>query len=153
MIASGAVAAPAGPANAAAAPAASAPGAVDWAALIRQVDQSGQLRVAQVMHDWIRVIELAPMHLRFDLAPGFSGDPAPDLRDALLRATGERWLIERGGGEGMLSLREMAEALREAELAEMRRSPLVEAALAAFPGAEFVEEAAARGDLHWSKSA
>ncbi len=153
MIASGAVAAPAGPANAAAAPAASAPGAVDWAALIRQVDQSGQLRVAQVMHDWIRVIELAPMHLRFDLAPGFSGDPAPDLRDALLRATGERWLIERGGGEGMLSLREIAEALREAELAEMRRSPLVEAALAAFPGAEFVEEAAARGDLHWSKSA
>ncbi len=153
MIGSGAVAAPAGPANAAAAPAASAPGAVDWAALIRQVDQSGQLRVAQVMHDWIRVIELAPMHLRFDLAPGFSGDPAPDLRDALLRATGERWLIERGGGEGMLSLREIAEALREAELAEMRRSPLVEAALAAFPGAEFVEEAAARGDLHWSKSA
>ena len=153
MIASGAVATPAAPANAEIASAPSAPGAMDWAALIRQVDQSGQLRVAQVMHDWIRVIDLAPTHLRFALAPGFSGDPAPDLRDALLRATGERWLIERADGEGMHSLREMVEALREAELAEMRRSPLVEAALAAFPEAEFVEDVAARGDQHWSKSA
>ncbi len=154
MIASGAVAAPVGPANEPVASASAAPGAMDWAALIRQVDQSGQLRVAQVMHDWIRVIDLAPTQLRFAVAPGFSGDPAPDLRDALLRATGERWLIERGDGEGMRSLREMAEALREAELAEMRRSPLVEAALTAFPGAEFVEDAAAaRGDQHWSKSA
>ncbi len=151
MIASGAVSAPTSPAEA---PAVAEPAAIDWTALVRLVDQSGQLRVAQVMHDWIRVVTLAPTVLRFAMAPGYSGDPAPVLRDALLRATGERWLVERTEGDGMLSLREKVEALREVELAEMRRSPLVEAALAAFPEAEFVEvDTAARGDQHWSKSA
>jgi DNA polymerase III subunit gamma/tau len=151
MIANGVAAAPATPIDA---PIVTEPTAMDWTALIRLVDQSGQLRVAQVMHDWIRVITLGPSLLRYALAPGYSGDPAAELRDALLRATGERWLVERIEGDGMLSLREKVEALREAELAEMRRSPLVEATLAAFPEAEFVEvDPAARGDQHWSKSA
>ena len=136
----------------AAAPAA-APAAMDWAALIERVDQSGQLRVAQVMRDWIRVISLAPTELRFALAPGYPGDPAPELRDALLRATGERWQIERGDEEASPSLREQAEAVREEALAEMRRSPLVEAAFAAFPQAEFVDDAALQGERNWSKSA
>jgi DNA polymerase-3 subunit gamma/tau len=148
MVVSGAMAAPAGSASASVP---DAPTAVDWAALIRLVDQSGQLRVAQVMHDWIRVIMLAPTVLHYAVAPGYSGDPGPELRDALLRATGERWLIEQGAGEDMLSLRETAEALRAAELAEMRRSPLVEAAFTIFSGAELVEEEpAARGDQNWS---
>ena len=148
MVASGAAVAPAGSASA---PVPDAPAAADWAALIKLVDQSGQLRVAQVMHDWIRVIMLAPAVLHYAVAPGYSGDPGPELRDALLRATGERWLIERGEGEDMLSLRETAEALCAAELAEMRRSPLVEAAFTIFPGAELVEEeTAARGDQNWS---
>ncbi len=151
MIANGVAAAPATPFDARIV---TEPTAMDWTALIRLVDQSGQLRVAQVMHDWIRVITLGPSLLRYAVAPGYSGDPAPELRDALLRATGERWLVERTEGDGMLSLREKVEALREAELAEMRRSPLVEATLAAFPEAEFVEvDPAARGDQHWSKSA
>ncbi len=151
MIVSGVMAAPANFGGTKTAPAPDAPIAVDWAALIKLVDNSGQLRVAQVMHDWIRVITLAPTALQYGVAPGYSGDPGPELRDALLRATGERWLIERGEDEGLLSLRETAEALRAAELAEMRRSPLVEAAFAAFPGAEFVEEdTAARGDQNWS---
>ena len=152
MAAGGVTGGPAATGGGAAAPAA-APAAMDWAALIERVDQSGQLRVAQVMRDWIRVISLAPTELRFALAPGYPGDPAPELRDALLRATGERWQIERGDEEASPSLREQAEAVREEALAEMRRSPLVEAAFAAFPQAEFVDDAALQGERNWSKSA
>ena len=152
MAAGGVTGGPAATGGGAAAPAA-APAAMDWAALIERVDQSGQLRVAQVMRDWIRVISLAPTELRFALAPGYPGDPAPELREALLRATGERWQIERGDEEASPSLREQAEAVREDALAEMRRSPLVEAAFAAFPQAEFVDDAALQGERNWSKSA
>ncbi len=152
MAAGGVTGGPAATGGGAAAPAA-APAAMDWAALIERVDQSGQLRVAQVMRDWIRVISLAPTELRFALAPGYPGDPAPELREALLRATGERWQIERGDEEASPSLREQAEAVREDALAEMRRSRLVEAAFAAFPQAEFVDDAALQGERNWSKSA
>jgi DNA polymerase III subunit gamma/tau len=137
----GPVAAPAAPSTeggtVAAAP---APAAVDWAALVHQVDQSGQLRLSQVMHDWLRVIALAPGELTFALAPGYSGDPTAEVRDALLRATGERWQVTRAEGDAGPSLREAAETAKEAERAALLRHPLVDATLAAFPGAELVDD-------------
>ncbi len=114
--------------------------ALGWEQLIETVDQSGQLRVAQVMRDWVRVIALASGELTYAVAPGYPGDLGPELRDALLRATGERWTVQRGEGEGTPTLREQAEAQKAAETELLRRQPLVEAALAAFPQAEIIEE-------------
>ena len=113
---------------------------MDWAALINQVEQSGQLRLAQVMHDWVRVADLQPAELTYALAPGYPGDPSAELRDALLRATGERWQVNRIEGDAQPALRETAEAARDASRAAVLRDPMVEAAFAAFPGAELVEE-------------
>jgi DNA polymerase-3 subunit gamma/tau len=131
----------------------------DWAGLIERVDQSGQLRLAQVMRDWVRVIDLRPGELTYSLAPGFPGDPGPELREALLRATGERWQLNlRADGEGRPTLREDAEAAKEAAHAELLRHPMVEAAFAAFPKAELIDDTAEartagqRGNS-WSKRA
>jgi len=132
--------APRGETGAASAPAAAPVAAMGWEQLIETVDQSGQLRVAQVMRDWVRVIALAPGELTYAVAPGYPGDLGPELRDALLRATGERWTVQRGEGEGTPTLREQVEAQKAAENEALRRHPLVEAAFAAFPQAEIVEE-------------
>ena len=119
-----------------------APTGMDWPALINTVDQSGQLRLAQVMHDWVRVAALIPGELTFALAPGYSGDPTAELRDALLRATGERWQVTRIEGEAAPALRETAEAAAEEARKAVLRDPLVEAALAAFPEAELLDASA-----------
>jgi len=121
------------------APAASV-AAVQWPALVHQVEQSGQLRIAQVMHDWVRVIALAPTELTYGLVPGFPGDPTSELRDALLRATGARWQVTRAEGDGEPSLRETAEAAKAAAQAALLADPLVEAAFAAFPQAELIDD-------------
>ncbi len=136
------------------APAAAPVARVDWAELCEQVDRAGMLRVAGLMRDWVRVVELAPGRLVYSLTPGLSDDPSADLRDALLKATGTRWQVERGTGEGAPSLRELAEAAKQAEAERIRRNPLVEAAFEAFPNAEFVtEDEAPRGERNWSKRA
>lgn len=132
--------APRGESSAASAPAAAPVAGLSWEQLIETVDQSGQLRVAQVMRDWVRVIALAPGELTYAVAPGYPGDLGPELRDALLRATGERWTVQRVEGEGTPTLREQVEAQKAAENEALRRHPLVEAAFAAFPQAEIVEE-------------
>ncbi len=133
------VAAPAveGTAPAAAAPASGAP-AQDWAALVEAVDAAGQLRVAQMMRDRVRVIELGPERLVYEQADSFPDDPAPDIREALFKVTGKRWQIERGSGAAQPSLREAAEAEAAAEEARIRSDPLVAAAFAAFPEAELI---------------
>ena len=131
----------AAPNSAGTAPSAAAPAAsVDWVALCDKVEHSGQLRISQIMRDWVRIIALSPLSLTYALVEGYPGDPTPELRDGLLRATGERWEVTRGEGDAAPSLREQAQALRDAEDAAMRASPLVAAVLQAFPGAEFVEE-------------
>jgi DNA polymerase-3 subunit gamma/tau len=135
------------------APASAAP---PWEALVASVENSGQLRVGQIMRDWVRVVAIGQAELTYSLTPGYSGDPSPELRDALLKATGERWQVELSRLEGAPSLRELAEAKAAAEAAAQRRNPLVEAALAAFPAAEFVKEDEVvpleRGNRNWSRN-
>jgi len=139
------------------APEAPAPvAALDWAALVKRVDAAGQLRVAQVMRDWVRPVEVLPGLLRFQLAEGLAEDPSPDLRDALLKATGERWQVERAVGEAQPSLRELAEAEVRSAQAAILANPLVKAAFAAFPDAELIDESRASprdSNPPWSKSA
>jgi DNA polymerase-3 subunit gamma/tau len=92
------------------------------------------------MRDWIRVVDLGANELRYALPRGFAGDPASDLREGLLRATGEVWRLERLAEGGEPTLRERDEMARAEADAALRRSPLVEAAFAAFPQAQFLND-------------
>ena len=115
-------------------------GSLDWARLVQQVDDSGQLRVAQLMRDWVRVIELAQGRLVFRVEAGLSDDLAPELRDALFKLTGERWQVTTGEAEGGPTLRAQAEAERAEADARLREHPLVKTAFEVFPEAELIEE-------------
>ena len=147
-----AAAAPAAEGSAPAAPVA----AMDWRDLCERVEEAGMLRVANTMRDWLRVIELVPGRLVYAPAPGLSDDPTQNVREALRQVTGQVWTVERGSGEGLPSLREQDEAARAAEADRIRNAPLVQAALAAFPGAELIEEdeaapLATRANSNWSR--
>ena len=105
------------------------------------------------MHDWVRVISLSPGELVYALAPGYPGDATAELRDALLRATGERWQVTRAEGDAQPSLKEAKDAEKDAARAALLQDPLVNAAFAAFPGAELIEESpdarVAQGGKNW----
>ena len=115
--------------------------APDWDRLIAQVEAAGRLQVGQIMTDWIRVVDLAPGRLTYQLAPGFTDDPAADLRDALYRATGERWQVDRAAPdqEGTPTITERRKAEAEAEAEIVRNSPMVKAAMENFPDAKLLE--------------
>jgi DNA polymerase-3 subunit gamma/tau len=154
LAAGGLVAAPAASGDApAAAPVAVSPTHV-WAALVEAVDAAGQLRVAQMMRDRVRVIELGPEKLVYEQADNYPDDPAPDIREALFKLTGKRWQVERGTGAAQPSLREVAEAEAAVHDARIRADPLVKAAFEAFPDAELIDApakaAAGAGSPPWN---
>ncbi|PKP96058.1 MAG: DNA polymerase III subunit gamma/tau, partial [Alphaproteobacteria bacterium HGW-Alphaproteobacteria-15] len=74
----------------------------------------------------------------FEQADNFPDDPAPEIRDALFKVTGKRWLVERGSGTAQPSLREIIEADARAADERVRSDPLVNAAFEAFPEAELL---------------
>ncbi|TAD83032.1 MAG: DNA polymerase III subunit gamma/tau [Sphingomonadales bacterium] len=125
----------------------------EWAALVRDVDRNGHLHAAEMMRSRVRIIELGPEKLVYQPADNFPDDPAPDIREALFKVTGKRWMIERGTGPSQPSLREAAEAEAAAEAARIRSDPLVRAAFEAFPDAELIDtpsRAAGAGSPPWN---
>ncbi len=63
------------------------------------------------------------------------------MRDALAAITGTRWLLEEvPDGEGTPSIAEREEAAQQSAETEARAHPLVQAAFAAFPGAEIIAD-------------
>ncbi len=139
----------AGPASSAAP---SDQGAPPWEALVDLVERDSMV-LASKMRMQVRVVELGKTTLRYTQPPGFKEDLAPELRAGLLKVTGERWEVQRCDDEGAPTLVEQAEAAKASQADAMRRHPLVEAAFAAFPNAEFVDESevADMGARRWSR--
>ncbi len=128
------------------------PKAPEWKALVDSIEKAGELNLANQLRMQVRVIRLEPNRLEFRQREGFTADLAPALRDALFRITDQRWQVEQSSEGGAPSLVEQAEADEAAEADRIRNEPLVQAALAAFPEAEFVTEAEPpAGERNWSR--
>jgi DNA polymerase III subunit gamma/tau len=111
----------------------------DFSALLKLLGAKGHAMLESTLHDVMRVAEYAPPLLAYQLAgpvmPGFDAQ----LRDALFQVTGERWNLEERQGDAPPSLMEAQQAAEEAAHQELLESPLVKAALAAFPDAKLLE--------------
>ncbi|MGB7408505.1 MAG: DNA polymerase III subunit gamma/tau [Pontixanthobacter sp.] len=113
---------------------------LDWKRLVQQVEDNGNHFAASIMRLQVRVVTLEPGTLIFARADRFKDDIAPQLRDALMGATNYRWTIEQSADEGAPSLVEQDEAAERSALEQLKKHPLVEATMAAFPDAEMVED-------------
>ncbi len=127
--------------------------ALDWGRLVAQVEGAGQMLAGSLMRHQVRVVDLAPGRLTYSRGPQFTGDIAPQLREALLALTGERWQVEEVATPGAPTLTEVEAAAQAAAEAAVRAHPLVAATMAAFPNAEFVEDSIspARGRKAWAR--
>ncbi len=129
--------------------------ALDWSDVVAQIGAS-RPNLASILKMQVRVIEFDSGTLRYSQVPGFTDDFLSGLRTALLEITGDEWLIERNDSGGAPTLVEADEAAKAEARGAVMRSPLVEAALAAFPQAELIEADAAGpgpGERNWRSRA
>ncbi len=113
---------------------------IDFAATLEMLGANNYVNLESTMRDVMRVVEFAPPRLIYQLSgavtPGFESE----LREALLKVTGERWELERRDtGEAAPTLLETERAQADAERNLIMESPLVKAAFAAFPDAELLD--------------
>ncbi len=124
----------------AAAPSARSSMPADFPAMLEQLGAQNFVNLESTMRDIMRVVEFAPPKLVYQLsgavAPGFESE----LRDALLKVTGERWELEqRLDAEAAPSILEVERAKADSERNLIMESQLVKAAFAAFPEAELLD--------------
>ncbi len=89
---------------------------------------------AQLMAD-LHLVHYEPGRIEFRPGPSAPANLASRLGQLLQDWTGQRWVIAISAGPGEPSLKEQADAARAAVERSVLAHPLVQAALASFPGA------------------
>jgi DNA polymerase-3 subunit gamma/tau len=96
-------------------------------------------RLAAELHDCVSLVRFAPPEIDVRLLQPLDADFTRQVAAALKDATGAHWVVNSSTMSGEPSLREQQLATAEARRAEIRATPIVAAALAAFPGAALAE--------------
>jgi len=87
----------------------------------------------------VRLVSYRPGRIEFEPAASAASDLAARLATRLGTWTGVRWFVSVVGSGGAATIAERRDADRNDLIARAREHPLVQAALAAFPGAEIKE--------------
>ncbi len=108
----------------------------DFAGIIALLETNGQLGLAEKLRISARLIRYAPPDIVLSAAKPLPADLVADLMAGLQRATGQRWKVTTEDAPGALSVRESEARERADALDWVKSTPVVKAALDAFPDAE-----------------
>ena len=100
-----------------------------------------------LLHD-VHVVAFAPGRIELRTEPGAPPDLASRLARMLQDATDARWIISLSREPGEPTLAQQGRAAGDARRADAERHPLVQAILAAFPGATLGEVSDSRADAY-----
>ncbi|OQW73905.1 MAG: DNA polymerase III subunit gamma/tau [Proteobacteria bacterium ST_bin13] len=111
----------------------------DFGAVLGLLDTAREMGLAEKLRLAARLVRFAPPDIVLSSAKPFPADIPGELADVLRRLTGKSWRITTEDTPGAPSVREAQAAARAAELDWVRGTPIVKAAMEAFPAAEVVE--------------
>lgn len=148
QILSGSIAVPTGaPAAVGAAPTAPAPATVqetgpvlptNLTELAEHLEEHRRLQLAMFVRDYMRPVRFEGSEIDFGAARPLPQDFVRELGGALKDSTGVHWKVTLVEGATAMTLREEQAARQAAEREAVLASPIVAAAIAAFPDAELI---------------
>ncbi|MGP3697812.1 DNA polymerase III subunit gamma/tau [Rhodobacter sp. NSM] len=119
-----------------------APGAVlcqSFEQMVELIRQKRDMKLLYEVETGVRLVRFAPGRIEFEPAPDAAPDLAARLSQRLQGWTGARWGISVVSGGGSPTLAEERDKGRLEEEARALENPLVQAVMAAFPGARIAE--------------
>ena len=91
------------------------------------------------LKQYLRIIDFNPPEITYAAVPQLRDSDINSLRDILNAETGTAWTIASAEGDGKPSIAEQAQLDAQAERQKILDSPMIKAAMEAFPGAELLE--------------
>ena len=108
-------------------------------AVVELIREKRDMLLLKEVEDCVRLVRYSPGRIEFEPAERASPDLASRLGQRLQGWTGARWGVSVVGSGGAPTIAEARDADRLAQEAEAQQNPLVQAVLAAFPGAKISE--------------
>jgi DNA polymerase III subunit gamma/tau len=110
-----------------------------FAQVVDLIRERRDMKLLVEVEDDLRLVRYSPGRIEFEPGPGAAPDLAARLSQRLQSWTGTRWGVSVTGGGGAPSIAEARNDSRRTAEAEALNDPLVQAVLAAFPGARIAE--------------
>ncbi|AZB62868.1 DNA polymerase III subunit gamma/tau [Cereibacter sphaeroides] len=107
--------------------------------MVELIRQKRDMKLLYEVETGVRLVRFAPGRIEFEPAPDAAPDLAARLSQRLQGWTGGRWGISVVSGGGAPTLAEERDKGRLEEEARALENPLVQAVMAAFPGARIAE--------------
>ena len=133
------------PAATPSAPAAAAPAAsqstapADFPALIETLNAGGKIHMAQQLHDYAGLVHYSPGELAIRPVKPLPGEFTRDLAAALKSLTDMAWDVRISDADAQPSLLQQEQAREAAAKERILATPIVKAAMDAFPEAELID--------------
>ncbi len=108
-------------------------------AVVALIRDKRDMKLLTDVETGLRLVSYAPGRIEFEPAPGAARDLAARLGQRLQGWTGARWGVSVVSTGGAPTLADAKSAVLDTARAEAAENPLVQAVLAAFPGAKITE--------------
>jgi DNA polymerase-3 subunit gamma/tau len=112
------------------------PAPVSFGEVVALFDTQREAKLAHCLRHEVHPVRCEPGRLEFRPAPTAPRDLAPRVAELLSQLTGRRWMVSVSGDAGEPTLAQQRRTSKDALHARALEHPLVQAALAAFPGAK-----------------
>ena len=106
--------------------------------VISILEDGREILLASQVYQFVHLVKLEEGRLEIRPEPEAHPRLAQDLGQALGRLTGNRWMVSISAAPGALTLAEVAQAERQAEIDEVLQTESVRAIMEVFPEAELV---------------
>jgi DNA polymerase-3 subunit gamma/tau len=110
-----------------------------FAQVVDLIRERRDMKLLVEVENDLRLVRYSPGRIEFEPGPGAAPDLAARLSQRLQSWTGTRWGVSVTSGGGAPSIAEARDDSRRTAEAEALHNPLVQAVLAAFPGARIAE--------------
>ncbi len=104
-------------------------------AVVELIREKRDMKLLYEVEEGLRLVRFSPGRIEFEPSPKAGPDLAARLGQRLQAMTGQRWGVSVVSGGGAPSIAEARDAGRVQAKAEAMQNPLVQAVMAAFPGA------------------
>ncbi|MDP2082222.1 MAG: DNA polymerase III subunit gamma/tau [Pseudotabrizicola sp.] len=108
-------------------------------AVVELIRDRRDMKLLYEVEEGVRLVRYAPGRIEFEPSPKAGSDLAARLGQRLQAFTGQRWGVSVVSDGGAPTLAEARDAGRVQAETEVMQTPLVQAILAAFPGAKIAE--------------
>ena len=108
-------------------------------AVVDLIRERRDMKLLYEVEEGVRLVRCSPGRIEFEPSPKASSDLAARLGQRLQALTGQRWGVSVVASGGAPTIAEARDAGRQQAVAQAMLNPLVQAVIAAFPGAKVAE--------------